>query len=283
MGFSPFTGPGPELIYQVPKLSVYDNMLVFIGLGLNDDGISLRGLREAKNADTVYMELYTSPIPKFDRNKLEREIGKPIQLVDRKKVEMSPHEILNRAKTQKVAFLVPGDPMIATTHVDLRLRAAKSNIKTKLIHAASIVSAAAGAAGLQSYKFGPSATIPFSDNPSVRPYEVLEENLSRGLHTLLLLDIRAEEKRMMSANEGMKVMLALERRVGKNIFTPNTLGVVVARAGACDSLVMANRIEKLLEADFGPPPHALIIPGKLHFMESEALKILAGAPEEVLK
>ncbi|RLG56507.1 MAG: diphthine synthase [Hadesarchaea archaeon] len=258
-------------------------MLIFIGLGLNDDGISLRGLREAKNADTVYMELYTSYIPGFDRDKLEQEIGKPIQLVDRKKVEIFPDEILNNAKTQKVAFLVPGDPMIATTHVDLRLRAAKSNIETKLIHAASIISSAAGAAGLQSYKFGPSATIPFSDNPSIRPYEVLEENLSRGLHTLLLLDIRAEEKRLMSANEGIKVMLALEERLRKNIFTPNTLGVVVARVGTHDNLVVANTVEKLIKTNFGSPPHALIIPGKLHFMESEALRVFAGAPEEALK
>jgi diphthamide biosynthesis methyltransferase len=31
--------------------------------------------------------------------------------------------------------------------------------------------------------------------------------------------------------------------------------------------------------DFGGPPYSLIFPGKLHFMEAEALKVLGGAPE----
>jgi len=37
----------------------------------------------------------------------------------------------------------------------------------------------------------------------------------------------------------------------------------------------------VINYDFGVPPHTLIFPGKLHFMEAEALITLAGAPEEV--
>ena len=50
--------------------------------------------------------------------------------------------------------------MIATTHVDLRLRAHKAGVRTSIVHAASVGSAAAGVAGLQSYKFGRTVTIP---------------------------------------------------------------------------------------------------------------------------
>jgi diphthine synthase len=35
----------------------------------------------------------------------------------------------------------------------------------------------------------------------------------------------------------------------------------------------------ILDFDFGQPPHGLIFPGRLHFMEAEALIVLAGAPE----
>jgi diphthine synthase len=258
-------------------------MLVFIGLGLHGEGISLQGLREAQKADIVYAELYTSSMPGLSLKWLEQKIDKPIQVVDRETVEQHPDEILGAAKTRRVALLVPGDPMVATTHVDLRLRAARAGIQTKIVHAASIASAAAGLAGLQSYKFGRSATVPFPDNPSQTPYEVLAENMGRGLHTLLLLDIRAEQKRAMTANEAMKIMLDLEAKLHKNAFTPSTLAVVVARAGSDDVIVRADLVGRLRELDFGPPPHVLIVPGKLHFVEAEALEVFAGAPADAIK
>ncbi len=270
------------MIYQAPKLSVYDGMLIFIGLGLHGEGISLMGLREAQGADTVYAELYTSLMLEFDMKQLEQKIGKPIKIVGRGVVEENPEEILEAARRGKVAFLVPGDSMVATTHVDLRLRAAKAGIATKIIHGASIASAAAGLTGFQSYKFGPAATIPFPDNPSTRPYEVLAENRERGLHTLLLLDIRAEEGRAMTADEAMGIMAGLEEKLRKGAFTSSTLAVVVARAGSDDAVVRADEAGKLLGIDFGPPPHVLIVPGKLHFVEAEALRVFAGAPMDVV-
>ncbi len=257
-------------------------MLVFIGLGLQGEGISLRGLHEVQEADAVYAELYTSLVPGLDVKKIERQIGRPVKVVGREVIEQRPDEILDAAKSGKVAFLVPGDPMVATTHVDLRLRAAKAGIETKLVHAASIASAAAGLAGLQSYKFGRSATVPFPDNPSQTPYQVLAENRERGLHTLLLLDLRAEKNRAMTANEAIEIMLGLESKLQKKVFTPDTLAVVVARAGSADAIVRANKASNLRGFNFGPPPHVLIVPGKLHFMEAEALKVFAGAPADVV-
>jgi diphthine synthase len=258
-------------------------MLVFIGLGLHGEGMSLAGLHEAQEADVVYAELYTSIVTNFNIEKLEQKIGKPINIVTRETVEQHPDEILESAKRSKVAFLVPGDPMVATTHVDLRLRAAKAGIQTKIVHAASIASAAAGLAGLQSYKFGRSATVPFPDNPSQTPYEVLAENMTRGLHTLLLLDIRAEEGKAMTANEAIGIMLKLEGKLKKKMFTSDALAVVVARAGSDDAMIKADKAAKLSKLDFGPPPHVLIVPGKLHFMEAEALRVFAGAPGDVVK
>ena len=253
-------------------------MLIFIGLGLGSDGISLRGLREAQEADAVYAELYTSLMPALDMNQLEQKVGKPIKILSREIVEGDPAEVLEVARTKNAAILVPGDPMVATTHVDLRLRAAKAGVGTKVVHAASIASAAAGLVGLQSYKFGPSATIPFPDNPSTRPYDILAENFERGLHTMLLLDI-GEGGRAMLASQAIEIMLELEESLRRGVFTPDKLLVIVARAGSEDMVVRADQVDKLRGQDFGQPPHMLVLPGKLHFMEAEALKFFAGAPE----
>ncbi len=150
------------------------------------------------------------------------------------------------------------------------------------MNAGTIVSAAAGAAGLQSYKFGPVATVPFSDNLSARPYDILVQNKRRGLHTLLLLDLRAEEKRALTANEAMRTMLDLESKHNEGVFTSETLAVVAARIGADDSVAKAGRVKDLVGIDFGPPPHVLMVPGKLHFMEAEALAVFCGAKKEAL-
>lgn len=257
-------------------------VLVFVGLGLDKGGISLRGMEEVRKADAIYLDTYTSIVPGLSVSYLEEIAGKKVKAVDRRIIEEEPQEILERARDGRVVLLVPGDPMVATTHVDLRLRAAKMGVETKIIHAGSILSAVAGVCGLQSYKFGPSATIPFPDNPSARPYEVLAENKKRGLHTLLLLDIRTEEGKMMSANQGMEIMLGHERARRESVFTQESLVVVVARAGCDDEVVRAGRVMEMLEVDFGPPPHSLVMPGRLHFMEAEALKVFAGAPEDAI-
>jgi diphthine synthase len=46
-------------------------------------------------------------------------------------------------------------------------------------------------------------------------------------------------------------------------------------------VVKAGYISQLFNYDFGEPPHTLIFPARLHFMEAEALVILANAPEQI--
>jgi diphthine synthase len=66
------------------------------------------------------------------------------------------------------------------------------------------------------------------------------------------------------------------------VLSEDNLAVVVARAGAPEPLVRADWIKNLIDEEFGGPLHCLIIPGKLHFLEAEALVVLAGAPENIL-
>lgn len=252
--------------------------LVFVGLGLDDErGITLRGLEEAKAADVVFAEFYTSTLRHGSIERLEIALGKGVRVLARHDVE-DAKVLLDACKDKKVVLLVAGDPMAATTHVDLRIRAHAAGARTAVVHGPSVFTSAAGLLGLQHYKFGRTTTLPFPQEgySPTSPYDVVCENMSRRLHTLVLLDIDADNSRYMTANEGLHLLLKMEERVGSGVLTKDTVVCVVARAGSDDAVVKAGRLEELLGADFGPPLHSIVVPGKLHFMEEESLKAFAG-------
>ena len=257
--------------------------LVFVGLGLNDEkGISLNGLEEAKTADNVFMELYTSLLPDFSLENLQTLIGKEIQVLSRRNLEEENGKlILTAAENGKAVFLVPGDPFIATTHVTLRIEAAKHQIPTRVIHGASIISAIIGLSGLHNYKFGKTVTIPFQENFSETPYNVVAQNKQLGLHTLCLLDLKADEKRYLTIKEALTMLAMVEAKKKQGVASNDALAVGLARAGSKQPTLKAGFVVELLDFDFGEPPMTLIFPGQLHFMEAEALIALAGAPPKL--
>jgi len=257
--------------------------LVFIGLGLNDEkGISLKGLEETKTANTAFIELYTSLLPDFSLENIEGLTGKKIHMVTRRELEEENGAvILNAAEKGKAVLLVPGDPFAATTHVALRIEAGKRGVKTRIVHGASILSAVVGLTGLHNYKFGKTVTVPFSENFSETPYNVIAQNKKLGLHTLCLLDLKVDEKRFLSVKEALVLLLEIERKKRKRVVTPSTLAVGAARVGSDEPVLKAGYVKRLLSCDFGEPPHSLIILGQLHFMEAEALVAFAGAPAKL--
>jgi diphthine synthase len=260
--------------------------LVFVGLGLHDEmGISLRGLEEVKTADQVFIEFYTSLLPDFSIKHLETMGGKKLRVVAREELEQENGKVIFTAsQTGKVVLLVPGDPLIATTHVALRVEAEKRGINTRVVHGASVLSAVIGLSGLHNYKFGKSVTIPFPDAVvSETPYAVIAQNQKLGLHTFCLLDVEAEEKRYLTIQDGLKLLLKVEEKQEKGIIKPDSVVVGVARAGSSNPTVKAGFLRDTLKFDFGTPPQTLILAGSLHFMEAEALIVLAGAPETIRK
>jgi len=258
--------------------------IVFVGLGLHDEmGISLRGLEEVKTADTAFIELYTSFMPNFSIKQFEKISGKRLKIIARRELEeKNGRDIIKAAEKGKAVLLVPGDPLIATTHVALRIEAEKLGIKTRIIHGASILSAVIGLSGLHNYKFGKSVTIPFPDETSPEtPYNVITQNKRIGLHTLCLLDIKSEVKRYLTIREGLRSLLKIEDGKKKKTVTRDTLAVGIARAGSENPTVKADFLRELLSYDFGGPPHSIVFLGKLHFMEAEALVTLTDAPKEL--
>ena len=259
--------------------------LVFVGLGLHDErGISFRGVEEIRDVDAIFAEFYTSLMPELSLERLEGLLGRKVSVVSRQALEEEGGRlIIQSAREGKAALLVPGDPLIATTHVDLRIRAEKQGIKTRVVHGASIVSAVMGLSGLQNYKYGRSVTIPFPEETFApeTPYKVIMGNMKMGLHTLCFLDIKAAEKRFMTIEEGLRLLLATEKRKRRGVITLDKLVVGIARAGSPEPIVRAGYINEVMNHDFGDPPHSLVFPGRLHFMEAEALITLAKAPQRI--
>ena len=247
--------------------------LYFIGLGLGDKkGITLNGLESLKKCDMVYLESYTS-VMDCSKEDMEKFYGKKILPADRNMVESDDNEIIRNSRTKNVALLVCGDPLVATTHIDLFLRARKEGVECKVMHNSSII-CAVGSTGLQVYKFGKTTSIPFENESVQAPYDVLGENLSLGMHTLFLLDLRPEEEKFMSVNDAIKYLIKIELKRNKKFFTENTFCVGCARIGTQNQIMKYGRASDISMYDFGKPMHCLIVPGKMHFMEEEALRMI---------
>ncbi len=261
-------------------------MLTFVGLGLYDEkDITVKGFEAVKKADIVYLEFYTSQLAGADIKKLEKFYGRKVNPLTREEVEKVP-SWLEEAKEKNVVFLSGGDAMVATTHIDLRLRAIDMGIETRIIHAPSISSAVCGLSGLQNYRFGKSTTIPFpyfrggKKFVSEAPYDAIKMNMKNDLHTLVYLDID-KEKGFMDIATAVSLLLEMEAQRGEGVM--DTLAIGIARAGSNAPAVHADYIEKLKDYDFGKPLHVLVIPAKLHFIEAEALVKLCGASKEIMK
>ena len=164
--------------------------LWLVGLGPGDLGhITNMALETARGSDKRYLEGYTAILPKKQENMLADLVG-PWERVMRDTVE-HPEEIILQAKNGKVTLMVVGDPMQATTHIDLKVRCEEEGVPFHVIPGISATSMAVSLSGLQSYRFGRQVTVPFQygDYLPTSPLEMIVTNQMNNLHTLVLLDL----------------------------------------------------------------------------------------------
>ncbi len=230
-------------------------MLYLVGLGFETFDLSLKAVEILKKADKIYFETYTNDW-KGDIKEIEKIVGKSIEKLERSDIEENISRYLEKDKN--IAILVPGDPLVATTHTTIILEAKKLGIKTKIIHAPSIFSAIS-VTGLQLYKFGKTATVPWTEQIS-NVEETIRNNKNLGLHTLLLLDIN------MNGEEGLEILMK------KGIVKSDEKIVIASRIGLEDEKILYGSSYKLKEENF-PSPSVIIIPGNLHFAEKEFLEL----------
>lgn len=250
-------------------------MFFLVGSGLwRGDDISVRGMNVCKECSKVYLDRYTRAFEEKEFKKLEEIIGKKIIKLERKELEETLN-FLNESEKENVCLIVPGDPLIATTHVTIIEECKKRNIEYEIIHGSSIFTALPGECGLMTYKVGGSCTIPMREKRIV-PYSIydkINENRERGYHTLVFLDTTPEKE--MEISEAMEIMQEIENEKKLKIFNDENKIIVGACMGSDKQKLIYEKIGILKKMNF-EKPCTLIIPGKLHFSEEEHLEKLKG-------
>lgn len=242
-----------------------------IGLGVGSwRNISLYGYGILKKVSKVFIERYTNPIPTEDIIGLSSSIGKEVIELSREDLEVK--NILCQFADEDIALITPGDPMIATTHQQLYIDLIRRGIDVKVVNASSIITVAIGRSGLHPYKFGPFGTI---TRPEVAPpdsvYKLLVNNLKRGLHSIILLEYDHTTNYIMKPDRAMEILYALQAKYKCKLPTRDQIVLILSKLGYKE--------EKIVGIYWGEKPSAsiegpsvLIVPGKLHFTESEYIR-----------
>ncbi|MFC1686082.1 diphthine synthase [Nanoarchaeota archaeon] len=240
-------------------------MLYLIGLGLDKKDISLGAKEVLKKCKKVYLESYTNVFP-YSVKELEDVLKKKVIKANRNMVEEKT-PFIEEAKKQKVALLVSGDPLSATTHIDLLMRCKKEGVEVKIFHAPSILTAVAET-GLQLYKFGKTGSIARWQPPSFKPtsfFDIVKQNLESGAHTLLLLDIG------LSVKEALSYLDSIART--KEEWLLDYQLIVCSGMGTDKQKISVGPIDVLSSRKFVLPA-CIVVPGQLHFVEKEMLDSL---------
>ncbi len=254
-------------------------MLWFIGLGITGpDSLSENTKKIISDSDVVYFEQFTSPMPDSDVQKIKQLTKKEFKLAPRWLVE-DGKEILENSKSSTVSLLSFGDPYIATTHIELRTRAIQEKIQTGTVHASSALTSLVGECGLHYYKVGKTVTI-MSGTPSTTAYYTIFENLKLGCHTTILLEYNQNKNFFLDPKEALQSLLATEKEQTRKVISESTYAIIASRIGQKSQKIISGKISSLLGADFGAPPHSIVIPGALHFTESDALKTVSECLNE---
>jgi len=255
-------------------------MLSFVGLGISGfESIPIEGLEAISKADVVYLEQFTSPIGKSDVDKIQNAIKGEFIPAKRWLVE-DGKEILEKSKEKNVVLLAYGDPYIATTHIELRTRAIELKIETRSIHASSSLTSMIGECGLHFYKVGKIATIMSEMKSLTYPYYIIYKNIIEGNHTVLLLEYNQNKDFFLDPNDALKELLETEEGQGRKVLTESSYAIIASRIGFKDQTIVSGKISSLVQTNFGKPPHTVIIPGRLHFTESDALKLFGQCIDE---
>jgi diphthine synthase len=75
-------------------------------------------------------------------------------------------------------------------------------------------------------------------------------------------------------------LLETENGQRRNVIDQFTFAIVASRIGSKNQKIISGKLSSLAKIDFGKPPHTIIIPGKLHFTEHDAIKMFSKCLDE---
>jgi len=232
--------------------------LYLVGLGTDSHSISVEAQEAIKECSAIYLEGYTVNFP-YPLDSLDF-LGN-IEVLKREDVE--DERIVQRAKKENVALLVYGNPLIATTHMQLIYSCIEKNIKYRIFHNASIFDSVAET-GLEGYKFGKTCSIPDWKEHKTKPTsfaEYIKENLSIGAHTLVLVDIG------LSLPEALEELeIACSER---NVLLPEQI-IVLSKAGTKSQKIFYGK-RKDFSQKIVDMPFCVVVPATLNSFEEKFL------------
>jgi diphthine synthase len=251
-------------------------MLLLVGLGLETKDLSVRALEEIKKAKEIFIEEYTSFLPKGYLTFLQKETKKTLNVINRQDLEERISMMVKKAKNAKIAILIPGDPLIATTHSIILNEAEKQGIDCLVLHSSSILSVAIGESGLDAYKFGPVVTIPFwfANYKPTSFLDALGRNMKNNEHTLLLLDIDQKNRRPMKIEEAAEILRNAEFATRAGCISDDLKIIVLADAGKKTQEIKYIRfggLTKKIKEELDGKVLSIIIPANLSFAEKSNL------------
>ncbi len=247
-------------------------MLYLIGLGLSKNDISLKAVETSKNCE-IYIERYTGYITDDSVRYLSDLLKKEINLLSRPSLEENSKELIRKARQKDIALFVEGDPLIATTHKILFIDAKKQNVKIKIIHSSSIITAAIGESGLDFYRFGAICTIArWTDHyKPISFYETIVKNINLNYHSLILLDFDEIQQTSISLKQIVEILKNAENHYKKNIFSSKKRILVMHNIGLDDQIKKLIALSDAENLDLNKGPTLIIVPAELSEIEEEII------------
>ncbi len=214
-------------------------MLWFVGLGISGTrSIPIEVVKIIQEADFVYLEAFTSPISKQHEDEIKNMVKGSFKIAKRWLVE-DGQEILNASKNSTVVLLSYGDPYV-----------------------------------LQFYKVGRVVTIMNEKKSTISPYTTIFKNLEQGLHSVILLEYNHNENYFLDPKNAISNLLDVEKEQKSGALNEDTFAIIASRIGFDTQKIISGKFSNLLKVNFGKPPHSIIITGRLHFTESDAINVL---------
>jgi len=271
-------------------------LLYIIGIGISEfDSLPIGSVNILKNSDFVFLERFTGFISddflaKISNMLNEARVPEPKSVVDIRFVKRwyieDGREILEKATSNNVSILAYGDPLVATTYNELMIRAKRLSIDVKVIHSSSGLISLIGETGLQPYKFGKMVTMMNDPMSSITVYNTIYNNLSLGLHTLILTEYNNDDgvgnfdssssPFYLSPKKVFDLLLEREGEIKLANLSHKTFAIIASKIGSVNSQIISGNIDSLCTLDYEGGPNSVIIPGSLHFIEEDSIRNLTS-------
>ena len=98
----------------------------------------------------------------------------------------------------------------------------------------------------------------------------------QSIEALMKGKVVYEPPRYMSVNIAAKQLLEIIESKPNQLISEESVVIGLARIGCQDQNIKSCQLKHMLDIDLGQPLHSLIIPGKLHPIEEEMLKIFSN-------